>query len=77
MNNGPFWMVWNPNGLAPAFQHASKEGAEQEATRLARQVPGSMFIVLEAIGGFAVEKPAPPPVRRFNASELTFDEIPF
>lgn len=70
-------MVWNPNGLAPAFQHASKEGAEQEATRLARQVPGSMFIVLEAIGGFAVEKPAPPPVRRFNASELTFDEIPF
>jgi hypothetical protein len=51
----PFWMVWNPNGRAPSFKHASEGSAVAEAERLARQCPGQTFVVLRAIEARLVE----------------------
>ncbi|MCJ2009789.1 hypothetical protein [Methylobacterium sp. J-092] len=43
----PFWMV---QGSGPArFRHDTKAAATTEAERLARQHPGSVFVVMEAI----------------------------
>jgi hypothetical protein len=49
--NGPhsFWMVWRLNGKQPRKQHTSREYAEEEAARLARENPGTRFVVLEAV----------------------------
>lgn len=49
MNQGTFWMVWNPNGSAPTVCHKSEALAQGEANRLARQHPGQNFYVLQAI----------------------------
>ena len=46
-----FWLVWNSKGNAPRVQHSSREFAENEAARLARENPGQNFIVLKAVGG--------------------------
>jgi len=43
-----FWMVFNPNGKSPRFQHESPESAHEEALRLARVNPGERFCVLES-----------------------------
>ena len=43
-----FWMVWNVNGHAPTYKHASHESAVTEAERLARLNPGKTFAVLRA-----------------------------
>ena len=45
----PFWLVWNPGGNAPRFQHPSLESAENEAKRLARHAPGQEFFVLRPV----------------------------
>lgn len=45
-----FWMVWNPQGHAPTYQHPSMTSAANEAERLARANPGQTFHVLELIG---------------------------
>lgn len=44
-----FWMVWRVGGDAPTYQHESELSATDEAHRLARNNPGSVFTVLEAI----------------------------
>ena len=43
-----FWMVWNVNGSAPTYKHASHTSALNEAERLARLYPGQTFAVLQA-----------------------------
>lgn len=44
-----FWFVWNEFGQAPRFKHETEQLATNEAERLARENPGSVFIVLEAV----------------------------
>lgn len=45
-----FWMV---KGRGPAsYCHDSRASAEHEAKRLARENPGELFAVLEAVTGF-------------------------
>lgn len=45
-----FWIVWSPTGIRPPKRrHASYRIAVTEAERLARENPGSEFIVLEAM----------------------------
>lgn len=41
-----FWMVWNPNGRMPWFQHWTEQSANSEADRLAIACPGEKFFVL-------------------------------
>jgi len=47
MSNRKFWMVLG-NGT-PTHRHPSKQSAQIEAERLARQMQGHEFIVLEAL----------------------------
>lgn len=44
-----FWMVWNHDGRAPTYRHASLDSAVREAERLAREHAGETFVVLEAV----------------------------
>ena len=44
-----FWMVWNPQGRTPAFQHETEKQAREEAERLARANQGHRFYVLQAM----------------------------
>jgi hypothetical protein len=69
-----FWMVWNPQGNAPRYQHGSKSSADTEALRLARQHRGQQFIVLKAVGG-ACSQEAPIEPIMFVAGAS--DDIPF
>ncbi len=44
-----FWLVWSPTGeRPPRFRHSTEAEAEHEAERLAEQMPGAEFFVLEA-----------------------------
>jgi hypothetical protein len=45
-----FWMVWNPAGHAPTFEHRTEQSAKKEAERLLRENPEGHFYVLEAVG---------------------------
>lgn len=45
----PFWFVWRIGGLPPKFKHLSFNSADIEAQRLAREHPGSEFVVLESV----------------------------
>lgn len=45
-----FWMVWNPAGHAPTYEHRTATSARQEAERLLKEYPDSQFYVLEAVG---------------------------
>lgn len=49
MSGDPFWMVWSPQGNAPAFKHGTLEGAELEAKRLAGLHKDQEFIVLGSV----------------------------
>lgn len=65
----PFFMVWNPNGRAPAFRHANKADAVVEAERLAHLKPGETFVVLATVCA-----------RRLDAMQridLQPEEVPF
>lgn len=44
-----FWMVYDPQGRAPTYQHTSENNAIHEAERLATLFPGHNFYVLEPI----------------------------
>lgn len=50
----PFWLVWNPSGRSPVYEHPSYESARHEAERLARGNAGNRFYVLApcARGGY-------------------------
>jgi len=47
-DNFEFWMVWNPQGRQPSYQHRSEKSAADEAERLASLNPGTAFYVLHA-----------------------------
>lgn len=53
----PFYLVWNPNGRLPQFRHESRESAEVEAARLAREHNGQTFFVCAPI--YSVTVPLP------------------
>ena len=44
-----FWMVYGVGNGRPTFQHTTRDSAETEAKRLARENPGIAFVVLESI----------------------------
>lgn len=43
-----FWMVLGSG--EPVYRHRTKTSAQEEAERLAREHPGSEFVVLESLG---------------------------
>lgn len=49
MSDEPFWMVYGGGQGAPRVMHATREIAEAEAKRLARNNPGVEFYVLESV----------------------------
>lgn len=70
----PFWMVHAINGGPPTCRHDSRVSAEREAKRLARNNPGTVFAILEAVG--AVVKDDLQTVV-FRAAPLDDRDIPF
>jgi hypothetical protein len=48
-----FWMIYGYGRGCPTKLHLSRSEAEVEAKRLARQHPGTFFVVLEAIAAIA------------------------
>jgi|GEM_PF-846865 len=74
-----FWMVYNtgPYGGAPFHKHQSRESADKEAQRLARENPGQSFIVLKSMGGFRAAEPRIEPVKMVAMEKLFGDDIPF
>lgn len=74
-----FWMVFNPNGRAPAFTHITKDRAKAEAKRLSEQSPGNVFVVLAAVDAFKC--PLGPvesvKLRKATEEEILDSEIPF
>lgn len=44
-----FWMIYGNGQGAPTMKHASRDDAEREAKRLARNNPGVQFYVLQTI----------------------------
>lgn len=77
MEQGKFWMVFNPVGRSPTYMHPTRDAADTEAQRLARENPGHQFIVLKAVGGFEVERPPLPPINKIDMKKFVFDNIPF
>jgi len=69
-NNDPFWLVWNPKGHAPTYQHGTLDQATSEAERLARTNPGQTFIVLESVAALVVDN-----IQRTDLRPR--DELPF
>jgi len=45
----PFWMVYGVGQREPTYRHVYYNSAAREAARLARNHPGTVFVVLEAI----------------------------
>ena len=45
-----FWMVFGLGMSAPIVRHSTFTLAREEASRLARQNPGTKFVVLESCG---------------------------
>lgn len=54
-----FWMVYGIGQRQPTKRHKSKESAQAEAQRLAREVPGTSFVVLAAVDAYAAAPPVP------------------
>ena len=74
-----FWMVYNtgPYGRPPLHKHPSRESADKEAQRLAKENPGQPFIVLKSMGGFRALDPKVEPIKMTAMSDLLGDDIPF
>ena len=71
-----FWMVYSPTGGAPTRSHYSRDDAQREAERLARNNPGRAFFVLKSVGGACCEVSEPVSIKMrgpFNRDE----NIPF
>lgn len=45
-----FYLIWNPEGRAPTFRHATAASAKAEAERLSRAHPNQSFYVLRTTG---------------------------
>ncbi len=69
-----FWMVWNVEGRAPTYKHASHASAVNEAERLARLNPGQTFAVLRATD---LRHSGPMERVELQPHEPRPDEIPF
>jgi hypothetical protein len=52
------YFVWNRAAGAPTYAHSNKQSAIAESERLAKQNPGSEFIVLVAIGASLIQPQA-------------------
>lgn len=46
---GVFWLVWTPQGGHPKYKHSTRELAEMESARLAKQHPDREFYVLKCV----------------------------
>jgi hypothetical protein len=72
-----FWLVWRDSyNSTPHYKHRSKESAEREAERLAREFPGERFYVLPALAN-AVCKIQPVVWEEGGTSASEEKEIPF
>ena len=69
-----FWMVWSPQGRAPTHKHFSRETADAEANRLAKQHPGQEFFVLKAMAGVSARDPK---IKTIRLNTDPDDKIPF
>lgn len=69
----PFWVVWNPEGNVPFVRHQSRDIAQGEAERLARNNPGQSFYVLASL---SVSRKSDVETTHFDVMEL-IDEVPF
>lgn len=58
-----FWLVWNVGGYAPKRQHWTKEAAQKEAQRLAKENPGLTFAVMSCVGAFICSPSPVEPVK--------------
>ncbi|NTA34354.1 hypothetical protein G6K96_21720 [Agrobacterium vitis] len=58
-NPARFYMVFNPAANPPTYMHPSRQGAIDEAKRLAAKCPGKRFFVLEACEAYQVDLPEP------------------
>lgn len=79
MTNQKFWFVWNPQGCTPNKQHRTKAEARIEATRLAQEHRGQVFVVLESVGHAVVNnsewvKHRGPDSPFYSSLEATLDE---
>ena len=72
MSNESFWLVWNENGHAPTFKHPSRQHADDEAIRLARQVKGQKFVVLASVNAWVVDD-----LKHIDMRDYNDDGIPF
>jgi hypothetical protein len=64
-------MVYGIGQGRPTHKHDSEHSAQQEATRLARSMPGVQFVVLEAKTGYMV------PPRPIDVEVLSYVDLPF
>lgn len=70
-----FWMVMGMDQGPPRYRHQTKTSAQKEAQRLAALSPGSVFVVLTAVDGYAAANPV---MTRFKVEKDLFpDDIPF
>lgn len=54
-----YWMVHRPGGGAPGVAHDTYRSAEEEAYRLARKHPYTVFTILEVVTAVIVNFPEP------------------
>ncbi len=68
-----FWIVWAPSGQRPPrVRHSQRHLAEAEAFRLARENPGTEFIVMQA--AVRMMQPAGMVVEHYHCDD---DQVPF
>lgn len=56
-NQTKFWMVYGIGQREPRYQHWTKVDAQKEASRLARNNPGTTFVVLAAVDAYRTQIP--------------------
>jgi hypothetical protein len=72
-----FWLVWNPKGGNPSFQHHQQGSATIEAERLARENRGSQFFVVHVVSMSYVEpSPSITKILEIPSTFDPFDSLP-
>lgn len=75
MSTESFYLVWNPSGRNPSYEHRTFDLAKNEAERLAFENPGSTFYVLKAK---SVSKRVLVETKNLrDAEEIDPEEVPF